>query len=63
MFFSDMSVKEAGFRPVMVEGELPDKATEKKKAQKSATEIFYLKGSKGFVSRLCYGKTLPKRKD
>jgi hypothetical protein len=32
MFFSDMSltVKEAGFRPVMVEGELADKAKEKK---------------------------------
>ena len=34
MFFSDMSVtvKEAGFRPIMVEGELADKAKEKKKA-------------------------------
>ncbi len=44
MFFSDMSVtvKEAGFRPVMVEGELPDKAREKKKAKKSATEKLFL---------------------
>lgn len=45
-----MSVKGAGFGPVMVEGELPDKATEKKKAKKSATEklfFFYLRGQKG----------------
>lgn len=45
MFFSDMSVtvKEAGFRPVMVEGELADKAKEKKKAKKSATEkLFFI---------------------
>jgi len=41
MFFSDMSVKGAGFGPVMVEGELPDKATEKKKAKKSATEKLF----------------------
>lgn len=33
MFFSDMSVKEAGFRPVMVEGELADKAKGKDKKQ------------------------------
>lgn len=41
MFFSDISVtvKEAGFRPVMVEGELPDKATEKKKA-KNTEKLF-----------------------
>lgn len=57
MFFSDMSVtvKEAGFRPVMVEGELADKAKEKSKDEK----LFWAKRFESFH----YGKILPKIKD